>query len=281
MIQDLNQILLAGGVTHCTAGWNQIGTTTRDDCLKLYLPLDGEAEITFPSASISFELDTIYLFNGERMISRRCDKSMDVAWLNFTPSSLKLKYMLYKHFTFQQWRYAEISFIKDLLHLIGQVFSSSPDVLKPTKDSDQFVIADFELCKIHGMLTYLVGEIIQKNNLKSNAQESAVFQRLDAAIDFMDQNYEKNPDLQTIAHKVFMAPTSFHRLFKRSFAITPFEYMLTKRLAKARHLLTATSLSVKEIALLCGYEDEFYFSRIMKKHFGVSPSEQRNKEWTA
>lgn len=281
MIQDLNQILLAGGVTHCTFGWTQTGVTPWDECLKLYLPLDGEAEMTLPTGRIQLQTNTVYLFNGARMVSRHCDRSIDIAWMHFTPSSLKLKHMLYKHFLYQQWDYGEISFIKDLLHLIGQVFSSGPDVLRPRKDFDKFKIEDFELCKVQGMLTYLIGEIIQKSSLKSSTQELAVFQRLGPAIDFMDQNADKNPALTDIAGRVFMAPASFHRLFRHSFGITPFEYMLQKRLSKACQLLSTTRLGIKEIALQCGYDDEFYFSRIFKKRFGTSPSDQRNTEWTA
>jgi AraC-like DNA-binding protein len=281
MIQDINQIVLSCGITHCTKLWNQTGRQHYDECLKLYLPIDGHARISFGAVETELLADNIYFINGTKMQFQECPKSMDVAWLHFIPSSLKLKYMLFKHVTFYRWQYSQVPFSKDLLRLLGKMVSGKEDILSPDSLMVKPKLEDSLLCKIHGMMTYLIGDVIEKNNLTSNSQELAAFQRFDAAINFMDLNYDTNPSLKKIAGKVFMAPASFHRSFKSSFGITPFDYMLTKRLSKARQLLSTTSLSIKEIASECGYENEFYFSRVFKKRFGVSPSQHRNTEWTA
>lgn len=64
------------------------------------------------------------------------------------------------------------------------------------------------------------------------------------------------------------------KLFKKEMGMTPLEYMTKLRMKKAESLLCAMSkdYSVAEIALLCGYEDALYFSRVFKKHFDCSPS---------
>ena len=65
------------------------------------------------------------------------------------------------------------------------------------------------------------------------------------------------------------------KLFKKEMGMTPLEYMTSLRMKKAEIMLTtmgSSDYSVAEIGSLCGYEDGLYFSRVFKKHFGVSPS---------
>lgn len=65
------------------------------------------------------------------------------------------------------------------------------------------------------------------------------------------------------------------KLFKKEMGLTPLEYMTGLRMKKAELMLTAmwgSDYSVAEIGQLCGFEDALYFSRVFKKHFGISPS---------
>ncbi|NQV32864.1 MAG: helix-turn-helix transcriptional regulator [Phycisphaeraceae bacterium] len=81
------------------------------------------------------------------------------------------------------------------------------------------------------------------------------------------------PPLAQIAACSHLAPTYFHRVFRDLFHTTPLTYMTRRRLDSARQLLSSTSLPVKEIAYRVGYDNEFYFSRIFRKHFGLSPKD--------
>lgn len=65
------------------------------------------------------------------------------------------------------------------------------------------------------------------------------------------------------------------KLFKKEIGMSPLEYLTNLRMNSAEKLLTAmwtNDYSVTEIALMCGYEDPLYFSRVFKKHFGCSPT---------
>ena len=50
------------------------------------------------------------------------------------------------------------------------------------------------------------------------------------AIEYMDDKYITNLSLKEIAEKIFLSPEYFLRLFKKSFNITPHQYILHKRL---------------------------------------------------
>jgi two-component system response regulator YesN len=59
--------------------------------------------------------------------------------------------------------------------------------------------------------------------------------------------------------------------------MTVTEYIEQQRLVLARQHLAMTTKPIKEIAAEIGYMDQNYFSRVFKKHTGMSPSAYRNK----
>jgi AraC-like DNA-binding protein len=68
----------------------------------------------------------------------------------------------------------------------------------------------------------------------------------------------------------------FRRLFKNETGKTPTAYLIDLRMEHARKLLEKKdeiSFSIKDIALLCGFSDPYYFSRLFKEKTGMSPTE--------
>ena len=63
------------------------------------------------------------------------------------------------------------------------------------------------------------------------------------------------------------------RLFKRETGESLFQYLVRFRLEKAAGLLLQEDLPVREVAARVGIDDPFYFTRMFKKKYGVSPSE--------
>ncbi len=71
--------------------------------------------------------------------------------------------------------------------------------------------------------------------------------------------------------------TSFHfcHLFKAETGRSPARYLKALRLERARQLLEATSLSVKEIRALVGLNDESHFTRDFRALYGLTPQQHR------
>lgn len=66
------------------------------------------------------------------------------------------------------------------------------------------------------------------------------------------------------------------KLFQKEFGVTPHQYLNNKRLQIAAEALINTAgsgNSVADIALMCGFRDPLYFSRMFKKKYGSSPSQ--------
>ena len=99
---------------------------------------------------------------------------------------------------------------------------------------------------------------------------------MDKITEFILDNYtlpELSPRL--LSEKVGISESRIRRLFKSSLYVTPVKYINLLRLEKAKILLTDSNLSVSEISSSVGFEDQFYFSRVFKAQFGVSPIKYR------
>jgi AraC-like DNA-binding protein len=65
------------------------------------------------------------------------------------------------------------------------------------------------------------------------------------------------------------------RGFKNIFKITVYQYLLKKRMRRAKQLLLSTKLKEREIAMLCGYESLAGFVTTFRRYFGYSPHQLR------
>ena len=74
-----------------------------------------------------------------------------------------------------------------------------------------------------------------------------------------------------------MAGVSFNyiqKIFRNRYGCTPKEYLLDYRLTMARNLLREKKYLVKEVARLCGWNCQHYFSNEYRKKFGIPPSSE-------
>lgn len=69
--------------------------------------------------------------------------------------------------------------------------------------------------------------------------------------------------------------SSFKREFKKEFNDSPNNYIIGKKLEKAKELLSLTDLPIGEIAFEVGFQDPLYFTRQFKKNIKITPSKYR------
>jgi transcriptional regulator GlxA family with amidase domain len=92
---------------------------------------------------------------------------------------------------------------------------------------------------------------------------------------FIDQNLDRTISVGELAHLVRLSTTHFSRMFKRSFGVTPRDYVMRVRLERAKTLLANTGSSLCEIALDCGFCDQAHMSRMFHQLVGATPSRWR------
>ena len=102
--------------------------------------------------------------------------------------------------------------------------------------------------------------------------------RMNRVIDHIDANLDEKLSLETVAGIAAFSPFHFHRIFKAYLGETLNEYILRKRLEKARCMLDyERNLSITDIALQCGFNSASHFARTFKKHLGVTAGDYRSR----
>lgn len=88
----------------------------------------------------------------------------------------------------------------------------------------------------------------------------------------------KKLNLDELAEALHMSKSSLIRIFKKTYGVTPYEYLIEQRLETAKILLKDTKLTIKEIADKLVFFDEHYFSSIFLKKVGVRPGVYRKTD---
>ena len=93
-------------------------------------------------------------------------------------------------------------------------------------------------------------------------------------VEYINLNLNDELSLEALSDHFFISKCQLNRLFKQATGSTIWEYILIKRLFSARQMLRAGKPAI-EVCQSCGFHDYSSFYRIYKKHFLVSPQEDR------
>ena len=127
-----------------------------------------------------------------------------------------------------------------------------------------------------GRLIALFARIAEKiyTDEKKNGNRAKIFPALNA-MRTAPQNRLSNDELCRLCG---LSRDYFLKVFRNVMGTTPQQYYVTLTIDRSCYLLTNTAYTISEIARLCGIEDSLYFSRMFKKHTGLSPRSYRNAE---
>lgn len=95
------------------------------------------------------------------------------------------------------------------------------------------------------------------------------------AVQYMNENYRDPLTLEGVAHHVNLSTTYFSRLFSNEMKVTFIEYLSLIRVEQSKAYLSDTKYSLSEIALMMGFSDQSYFSKVFKKVQGITPGKFR------
>lgn len=85
------------------------------------------------------------------------------------------------------------------------------------------------------------------------------------------RTFQKMPSLEELSKSIHRSPIQTIRIFRKEFGITPHEFLLARKLNAGADLLSGSSRSIKSVADVLGFDDEYYFARVFKKKKGISP----------
>jgi len=128
------------------------------------------------------------------------------------------------------------------------------------------------------VLSSLLHEIGMDAAVHSNGEPptgAAASSYMDDALNFMKQHYDKNIDVSTVADYVGLERSYFTKKFGHATGMSPYDYILELRLARAKEQLERTDAPIEHIALLLSFNSTFHFSSFFKRRTGMSPSVYR------
>jgi AraC-like DNA-binding protein len=99
--------------------------------------------------------------------------------------------------------------------------------------------------------------------------------RLRRARDTMDRDYAQPLDVPALARAAYMSPGHFSRSFRAAFGETPYSYLMTRRIERAKALLRRGDLTVTEVCFEVGCTSLGSFSSRFSELVGESPSAYR------
>jgi transcriptional regulator GlxA family with amidase domain len=106
----------------------------------------------------------------------------------------------------------------------------------------------------------------------------AELRRLRRARDRMDRDFAQPLDVPALARTALMSPAHFSRRFREAYSETPYSYLMTRRIERAKALLRLGDLSVTEVCFAVGCTSLGSFSARFTELVGETPSAYRARD---
>lgn len=156
-------------------------------------------------------------------------------------------------------------------HWIKPSGKSCPDMLKA-------LLSD----KVDGNFRasgYLYSFFIELSRLAAKGKGSVqIAPAVTKAIAYIDENYMKQPGLESISKAAGVSSQHLCRLFRQTLNCRPMEYITKRKIQAAKMLLAETQKTVDQITEETGFCDSSYFCKIFKRFESITPSQFRSIE---
>ena len=128
--------------------------------------------------------------------------------------------------------------------------------------------------RVKGSLFEILALLLEEADARTLTKKAQ--KAFDCALQYLTRHcFEPRIDYQGVAALSGVSYSYMKRLFLERMGMPPTVFVLHLRLDRARDLLLATTDSVSEIALACGFGSVYYFSRIFRREMGISPTAYR------
>lgn len=112
-------------------------------------------------------------------------------------------------------------------------------------------------------------------NMTFDSEQLPDSHRFASVLSYIGEHITEPINTAQLAALVRLDKNRFATEFHQAFGVPPKQYLVRCRINSAKHLLLTTKMGIKEIACHVGYNNEYFFYRIFKKHTGITPSEFR------
>lgn len=126
-------------------------------------------------------------------------------------------------------------------------------------------------------LNLLLLEFTHESFSVNNPAKSKIPRKVCQLTEWIHTHYDQNITVDSLAKQYHYHPTYLTALFKQYTGYPVSSYVNHIRITTAKNILCSkATLSIREVASMCGFQDEKYFMRVFKQLEGMTPSEYRN-----
>lgn len=164
-----------------------------------------------------------------------------------------------------------------ILAATGPVLNLKPETIERLADcSLRLITGGADAPGSASALAYEAAMVLYDDVFGSHPVFSQEYRTMQHVIDHINAHLEQPLPVEKLAEVSGLSRAHFSRVFAVSEGMPPAEFVLRKRLQRATKLLTqAADLSVKEVAIMSGFDDPNYFAKVFRRYFGASPTEFR------
>ena len=158
-------------------------------------------------------------------------------------------------------------------------YQSMLDILSKVWDLVYSEDSDYEIKVRNGLSTLFCFLNRFQNNIKeTNSPKMPNYlleKRVKVLLDYIHTHYKDKITIEELAKTASISKTEVLRCFKAIMGLSPINYLNSYRLQRAAHMLINTEKNIQEIAEVCGFDDNSYFSKLFKKKYHVTPHDYR------
>ncbi len=205
-----------------------------------------------------------------------------------------------------------VNFSREYQSEVKRILCTANDMLidQPIESSEEFVLVEEKLYKHDKSVSPLVNRIrkltrnFHENEaainetlyfllealLRNNAQliheikdihatrlstKKEIYRRLNEVRDYIDSCFNEDITLESLSRIALMSPFHLLRQFKKNYHVTPHQYLINRRLEKAKVFVTRSDSTLADICFMTGFRDASSFSKLFRKRYGLSPQQYR------
>ncbi len=121
----------------------------------------------------------------------------------------------------------------------------------------------------------LMSYVISKNDAPPQKEKNNEDVYVEKAIWFIENNFSEQIDIEDIAKHVYLSRHYLTRIFTKKLQISPIQYLMRFRLNQAQNMLLSSKLSIRDVAINCGFNSPSNFAMQFKAFKGITPTECR------